>query len=158
MSVFIFARCPVCLGYRRVRRDGHFSKHTRGEVGAYCPGSERDASAARAIDALGGEMFHREGIARALTLAVDSLDTRRRMILERHARELAALDEDMAQKRDSLAVSETRVEALTLAALNACGWDRTDDGLWRDRAAPEREPVSTEVAVDRARRDTGRLR
>jgi len=158
MSATTGARCPVCLGYRRVRRDGHFARHTRGEVGAYCPGSERDASAALAIDALGAEMHRRELLARALALAVDSLDARRQMIFERHARELAAVDEDMAQKRDSLAVSETRVEALTLAALNACGWDRTDDGRWRDRTAPEREPVSTDVAVERARRDTGRLR
>ena len=56
-------RCPVCLGYRRVRRDGHFARHTRGEVGAYCPGSGRDASAALAIDALGAEMQRREVLA-----------------------------------------------------------------------------------------------
>ena len=158
MSAATFAHCPVCLGYRRVRRDGHFARHTRGEVGAYCPGSERDASAALAIDALIAESARRSGIARALALAVDSLDARRQMILERHARELSALDDDLSQRRDALAVSETRVEALTLAALNACGWDRTDDGRWRDRTAPEREPVSTDAAVERARRDTGRLR
>ena len=79
-------------------------------------------------------------------------DERRRPVIA------AALDDDLSQRRDALAVSETRVEALTLAALNACGWDRTDDGRWRDRTAPEREPVSTEIAIERARRDTGRLR
>lgn len=158
MSATVSARCPVCGWQARVRRDGHFSKHTRGEVGAYCPGSERDASAALAIDALIAESARRSGIARALALAVDSLDARRQMIFERHARELAALDDDLSQRRDALAVSETRVEALTLAALDACGWDRMDDGRWRDRTAPEREPVSTDAAVERARRDTGRLR
>lgn len=150
------ARCPVCLEYRRIRRDGCFMRHTGEVSGAYCPGSERDASAALAIDALIAESARRSGIARALALAVDSLDARRQMILERHARELAALDDDLSQRRDALAVSETRVEALTLAALDACGWDRMDDGRWRDRTAPEREPVSTDVAVERARRDTGR--
>lgn len=151
----IGARCPVCLEYRRVRLDGRFARHTRGSVGAYCPGSERDASAALAIDALGAEMQRREVLAHALTLAVDSLDARRRAIVERHARELAEFDEDMAARRDALAVSETRVEALTLAALDAAGWERVGD-LWRDRTAPEREPVSTEAAVERARRDAGR--
>ena len=152
------ARCPVCLCLRRIRRDGCFMRHTGEVSGATCPGSERDATAVLAIDALIAESARRSGIARALALAVDSLDARRQMILERHARELAALDDDLSQRRDALAVSETRVEALTLAALNACGWDRTDDGRWRDRTAPEREPVSTEIAIERARRDTGRLR
>ena len=57
----IGARCSVCLGYRRVRLDGRFARHTRGSVGAYCPGSERDASAALAIDALGAEMQRVQG-------------------------------------------------------------------------------------------------
>lgn len=139
------ALCPHCRALRTVRRDLCFARHSRHDVGSYCPGSQRDASAALAFDALDAAARELRDATAALQHAV--------------AQSIEGIGPRCTLARARVAATEGAVEAWTVAALEVSGWERVDfcggGFAWRDTHEPPRT-VDTAEALRLARKDAGR--